>query len=102
MVVEAAWLVVEVIMVVVMVAWLALCGGREGGVVGHLWLRCLCEGGGGEGVGGGCCDGVVVKVVVVIGGWSQNNDSKRKTAISKSRSPMNTRIIPSEQRWGTN
>ena len=44
MVVEAAWLVV-----VVMVAWLALCGGREGGVVG-----------------------VVVKVVVV---WLiQNND----------------------------
>ena len=73
---EAAWLVVEVIMVVVMVAWLALCGGREGGVVGHLWLRCLCEGGGGEGVGGGCCDGgmvgVVVKVLVV---WLiQNND----------------------------
>ena len=32
--VEAAWMVVEVIMVVVMVAWLALCGGREGGVVG--------------------------------------------------------------------
>ena len=64
-------MVVEVIMVVVMVAWLALCGGREGGVVGHLWLRCLCEGG-----GGGCCDGgvvgVVVKVVVV---WLiQNND----------------------------
>ena len=78
MVVEVAWLVVEVIVVVVMVAWLALCGGREGGVVGHLWLRCLCEGGGGEGVGGGsgCCDGgvvgVVVKVVVV---WLiQNND----------------------------
>ena len=94
MVVEVAWLVVEVIMVVVMVVWLALCGGREGGVVGHLWLRCLCEGGGGEGVGsgGGCCDGgvvgVVVKVVVVIGDWPQNNDSKRKTAISKSRSPM--------------
>ena len=79
MVVEAAWLVVEVIMVVVMVARLALCGGREGCVLGHLWLRCLCEGGGGEGVGGGggCCGcdsgvvGVVVKVVVV---WLiQNN-----------------------------
>ena len=53
MVVEAAWLVVAVIVVVVMVAWLALCGGREGGVVGRLWLRWLCEGGGGEGVGGG-------------------------------------------------
>ena len=57
MVVEAAWLVVEVIVVVVMVAWLALCGGREGGVVGRLWLRWLCEGGGGGvGGGGGCCD----------------------------------------------
>ena len=38
-------------MVVVMVAWLALCGCREGGVVGRLWLRWLCE-------GGGCCEAV--------------------------------------------
>ena len=53
MVVEAAWLVVEAVMVVVMVAWLALCGGREGGVVG-----------------------VVVKVVV---GWLiQNNDKEKR------------------------
>ena len=84
-------------MVVVMVAWLALCGGREGGVVGRLWL-------------GGCVKAVVVVKqfmramlvvevvvvkrlmramlvveVVVVKRLVQNNDSKRIMANSKRR-----------------
>ena len=52
------------------------CGGKEAKVVVvGLWLF-------GNDVGGGD---------LVVGGWLvQNNDRKRKTAISKGRSPVNT------------
>ena len=52
------------------------CGGKEAKVVVfELWLF-------GDDVGGGD---------LVVGGWlDQNNDRKRKTAISKRRSPVNT------------
>ena len=56
-----------------MVAWLAFCGGREGGVVGRLWLRwlfVLCGDVGGYGEGG-CSLSVgmlaIVEKVVVVG-----------------------------------
>ena len=55
-------------------------GGRKAKVVVfELWLF-------GDDVGGGD---------LVVGGWLvQNNDRKRKTAISKSRSPMNHEQFP--------
>ncbi len=62
---------------------------------------------------GGCCSGGVVGVVVlvallVVAIWLlrcclvQNNDSKRKTAISKSRSPMGSHIFPLYNGFGAN
>ena len=58
-----------------MVALLAFCGGREGGVVGRLWLRWLfvvCGDVGGYGEGGCSLSvgmlAIVEKVVVVVVG----------------------------------
>ena len=58
-------------------------GGRRG------LLRGACGCGGGRTVGRKRLFESDVGGGVVVGGWSQNNNSKRKTAISKSRSPMN-------------
>ena len=60
-----------VTVVVVMVAWLAFCGGREGGVVGR------CAEGGWRGGEGGWWLALWLRWLV------QNNDSKRKMATSK-------------------
>ena len=61
------------------------CGGKGAKVV-VVWLWTF-----GSDVGGGD---------LVVEGWLvQNNDRKRKTAISKGRSPVNT-IIPFKQRCG--
>ena len=53
--------------------------------------------------GDGCLSAGVCGVlgVAVVVGWAevQNNDRERKTAISKGRSLVNTRI-PFKQRWG--
>ena len=68
-----------------------------------IWLlRASFENGGEAMFAGWSCGGKEVKVVVfeLLGdGWSKIMIEKRKTAISKRRSPVNTRI-PSKQRWG--